>query len=939
MANWLRDFLAANPESAKLPVHKRDRYSIQFQRPDGAIEAHFTGVPIHYQDEQGEWQPLDTALRDMGNGELGAPGLKVRLTRDGVSRIEGSKYSQVTRGVGLLPETHLESLGGFKSVASIPPARTVQDDCLVTEGDFWRHELRLTETGLRETLVLTDPPADLSESGWVALETVVTGVDLADGWVSEWEVDGNRFHLPRAWDANSEELPCKRYARKVDGAQCVYTVVPVDALASATYPVTIDPDFADTTGDAELQGKGPNYGTARYTCNQINNEDYNRCGMRQGSSYCNVYRPFLRFNTTSLPASGITVQSVSMVLTAIGDNSEADYQVQIVKANWGAYDPLTTANMDAAYDLALSQPLDSSVWRSTAGMPLNTPYRSGALDKNWPRGGGITYYALISSRDRAGIAPVQGTDEYINIAAAEYSTAAYRPYLTVTYVYNRTGSGAVKVPKATVAASGRQEFRASGASTLPKATLAAEGMYIPFHASGDWSPERVTLASEGLLQFKGSGAISLPKLVFTGAGSWDMILGRPRISVEIAFASDPPLTPIWTDVSGYVREVHIRRGRQHERGRIEAGTATLILDNRDRRFDPTYELGPHYGQILPMRRVRIKAIWRHAEYPLFAGFIEAWPQIWGPGLDSTCEVNAVDGFKVLRLMKLRELAVPQELSGKRVQRVLDATGMSGVFVDQGYWVLGDPAASALGVSTKIAGEIVAFRFINPGASEMQADVIDTYALDYLQCVTDSEDGLLFMDREGRLTFQDRHYRVTKQINPVGTFGDAPDETEWPYADLTLNYDDTWIYNEIQVSRRDGEKQIAGDPDSQRRYFARTLELDDLLLTSDIEAMSCAQDLLNRYREPGVRVESIILQPTGYDDMWPVVLDRELSDRITVVRRPRGDAAIVRDYYLEAVTHDITDSDWDIRWQLSPAPIDTVWMLGVSELGVNTRLAR
>lgn len=56
---------------------------------------------------------------------------------------------------------------------------------------------------------------------------------------------------------------------------------------------------------------------------------------------------------------------------------------------------------------------------------------------------------------------------------------------------------------------------------------------------------------------------------------------------EIDFANDPSsATETWTDITPYVQApVTIRRGRQVETGRDQAGTCSLVLDNRDRRFD------------------------------------------------------------------------------------------------------------------------------------------------------------------------------------------------------------------------------------------------------------------------------------------------------------------------------------------------------------------
>ncbi|MEV0149113.1 MULTISPECIES: hypothetical protein [unclassified Nonomuraea] len=66
----------------------------------------------------------------------------------------------------------------------------------------------------------------------------------------------------------------------------------------------------------------------------------------------------------------------------------------------------------------------------------------------------------------------------------------------------------------------------------------------------------------------------------------------PTIIAEVDFA----LTGAWTDISPWLRNVTIKRGSSRVESpilRYDTGTATLVLDNRDRRFDPTHLSGPY----------------------------------------------------------------------------------------------------------------------------------------------------------------------------------------------------------------------------------------------------------------------------------------------------------------------------------------------------------
>lgn len=121
------------------------------------------------------------------------------------------------------------------------------------------------------------------------------------------------------------------------------------------------------------------------------------------------------------------------------------------------------------------------------------------------------------------------------------------------------------------------------------------------------------------------------------------------LHVEMGFGAGLLDTPTWTDVTSYVRDIRTVRGRNHELDRIEAGEATLVLDNNDGRFTPLNTAGAYYPDVRPMTHVRIYADYGTATYPIWRGYVERWPLSF-PGLqDSVVEVTCVDLFKALSL--------------------------------------------------------------------------------------------------------------------------------------------------------------------------------------------------------------------------------------------------------------------------------------------------
>ena len=118
------------------------------------------------------------------------------------------------------------------------------------------------------------------------------------------------------------------------------------------------------------------------------------------------------------------------------------------------------------------------------------------------------------------------------------------------------------------------------------------------------------------------------------------------VTVEIGFNSEPLDEPqSFTDVSDYVRNFDISRGRQLELSSFNAAVATVVLDNSDDRFTPQNTSGPYYGNIKPSKRLRIGVSYSGTTYYIFEGFLENLPQVFGlSGSESLVEFTAMISF-------------------------------------------------------------------------------------------------------------------------------------------------------------------------------------------------------------------------------------------------------------------------------------------------------
>jgi hypothetical protein len=123
----------------------------------------------------------------------------------------------------------------------------------------------------------------------------------------------------------------------------------------------------------------------------------------------------------------------------------------------------------------------------------------------------------------------------------------------------------------------------------------------------------------------------------------------PVAGVFIAWNDGPYVAnPGWTEITPYVREISIRRGRADDLEQFDTGTAQLVLDNRARTFDPFYTSGPYYLKLTPRRQIKIVAQIGGVNYDVFRGYVAGWPVTWSEaGFDSTVTIQAFDALGLM----------------------------------------------------------------------------------------------------------------------------------------------------------------------------------------------------------------------------------------------------------------------------------------------------
>lgn len=318
------------------------------------------------------------------------------------------------------------------------------------------------------------------------------------------------------------------------------------------------------------------------------------------------------------------------------------------------------------------------------------------------------------------------------------------------------------------------------------------------------------------------------------------------------------------DVSAYVQQISVNRGKSRALDRYQSGHVVVTFNNRNRYFDPTYVASPFYGQIVPRRDIRV---WAN-DTIVFYGTVDDWDLNYSPGGDSTASASAYDGFAFLAQQTLTTATNPVELSGARVNRVLDDVGVA--------W----PSAQ---------------RTIDAGNETLQGDDVTPAdnALSYLQIIESSEPGELFIGKDGSLVFQDRNHVFPSTTVPTLT----DDNTGIKYSNVRVVYGSELLFTQSELTRKGSSTIVqANDLTAQSEYGVRTLSLTDLLQNTDAALGVLATYYVSLYAQPEYRfdqVEIIVSQLEVVDQAK--ILALELGSVVKVVFTPNGVAPAIEKY--------------------------------------------
>jgi hypothetical protein len=336
------------------------------------------------------------------------------------------------------------------------------------------------------------------------------------------------------------------------------------------------------------------------------------------------------------------------------------------------------------------------------------------------------------------------------------------------------------------------------------------------------------------------------------------------------------------DITQRMLNVSTKRGKSQALDRNNAGLGSLEVDNTDRLFDPLYEAGPYFGQLVPRKEIRISS----NERPVLRGYIDDFDIIYQPGERSRVRIDFSDAFSTLSNSELADITPASELSGARINRILNRPEVN--------W----PAE---------------LRNVDAGDTTVLDTSITegTNTLGYLQLVESSEFGNVFIARDGKFTFKERN-SVPNSTSVLFTDGELePGLTPIIFADVNIVYGSENLYNRIVLQNADAipDEAIAQDSASQLEYGVRTYTQTGLLIQDTTQLQFLADFLLARFKQPLYRFESVsVVLDNQTLEKQNEVLNLEIGDVVKVKFTPSNvPPAIEQNCRVIGISHEWTNT--------------------------------
>jgi hypothetical protein len=347
---------------------------------------------------------------------------------------------------------------------------------------------------------------------------------------------------------------------------------------------------------------------------------------------------------------------------------------------------------------------------------------------------------------------------------------------------------------------------------------------------------------------------------------------------ELSDSTAPGLVIDLTDVA---KNIRIARGRNILRDTYDAGNAVVKIYDPTGRFNPQNPNSDLYGQLTPLRKLRISATYNGTTYYLFSGYTTTYAYSYDQAENvSYVDITAVDGFRLFNLANLTTIAnaTAGQDTGTRINKILDEVSFPN-----------------------------SLRSIQTGNSTVQADPGTTRtALQSLVNAEFSEQGAFYMSPEGNAIFKNR---ATVIASAGGTPTQFNQTGGIPYANLVFAFDDKLIINQATITPIGGVAQYAEDTGSVATYFPHSVNYDNLIVQSNSEAMNIARIYVATRSTTTIRIDQMKLDLLDPNVPIGTILAMDYFDNVNISNIQPDGSTITKNLQVQGVSWEITPQRW------------------------------
>jgi hypothetical protein len=368
--------------------------------------------------------------------------------------------------------------------------------------------------------------------------------------------------------------------------------------------------------------------------------------------------------------------------------------------------------------------------------------------------------------------------------------------------------------------------------------------------------------------------------------------------------SDSTTPALVVNLTSQTRRISIRRGRNINRDIYEAGTCVVRIYDPNGDFNPQSVTSPYYGQLTPLRKLRISATVGATSYYLFSGYTTDYAYSYDQAENvSYVDISASDAFRLFNLASVIAVtgASAGQDTGTRINKILDTVsfpnGMRSVETGNSLTV-NDPATLRT-------------------------------SLGALQNCEFSEQGAFYITPEGNAIFKNRDTVISSagetptQFNQTGGI---------PYKDLKFAFDDKLIINTATMTKVGGTSQTALDANSIATYFPHSISVPELVIDTDENAMNIAKIYVATRSTTTIRIDQMTLDLFDPNVPTATILGMDYFNNVLITNIQPDSSTITKNLQVQGVTHDITPNSW-ITTLTTLEPIVDGFIVGDSTYGV------